>query len=162
METEATLKVADELDALELSLSLCPEELAELRALEPGRTPLEALQRSMRDSDASWAAVAGGEVGAMFGVGPLAGVSQDVGQVWFLTGEAFRRRPLPFARVARQVVGVMLEFYPVLFNAIDARYAAAVRWAEWLGFDVGAPQPFGPAGVLVVPARLRRDTWARW
>jgi hypothetical protein len=48
----------------------------------------------------------------------------------------------------------------VLENFIDARYEAAVRWAKWLGFDVGAPVPYGPAGMPFHPARLEARAWA--
>jgi len=136
-----------------------PEERAELTAA--ALEPLEAVLQSMRKSDASWAAIVAGEVGAMFGVGQLAGTSERVGQVWFLTATPFIKHPRAYMAVAREAVSSMLELYPVLFNIIDSRYAAAVRWAKWIGFDVGAAQPFGPAGVPFVPARLRRDTWVR-
>lgn len=159
MATEAVIRQAEEHDAFELVRVMRDEDAAECFA--GGVHPLEAVQHSMRTSDASWSVLVGGELVAMFGVGPLAGVSELVGQVWFLTGEGFSRHRRACVRAARPAIAVMLQFYPVLFNIIDARYAAAVRWAKWLGFDVGEPQPFGPAGVPFVPARLRRDAWAR-
>lgn len=160
MATEAQLLPATLEHAEALARAMRPEELAELEAA--GLEPLEAVEMSMRKSDASFAVLVDGQVGAMFGVGPLAGVSERVGQVWFLTGTDFPKHRRAYVRVARSAIAAMLELYPVLFNIIDARYAAAVRWAKWLGFDVGEPQPYGPAGVPFVPARLRRDSWARW
>jgi hypothetical protein len=142
-----------------LARTMRAEDVAECHA--GGLAPLAALVQSVDTSDVAYAALVDGQVGAMFGVGQLAGVDEPVGHVWFLTGASFARHPRPFVRIARWVVAHMLQLYPVLFNIIDFRYTAAVRWAKWLGFDVGEPMPFGPAGVPFVSARLRRDAWAR-
>ncbi len=154
MVTEATVVPATRELAELLAPLMRAEDVAELRA--GGLTPLEGLLQSIEGSDVAQAVMVGGQVGAMFGVGPLAGVNERVGQVWFLTGRLMSKHPAAFVRLARPAIASMLELYPVLFNVIDARYAAAVRWVKWLGFEVGEPQPFGPAGVLFVPARLRR------
>lgn len=159
MGTEVKVLPATPELAEQLAGTMRPEDVAEVRA--QGWEPLPALLQSMRGSDVSIAVVLGDQVGAMFGVGQLAGVSARVGQVWFLTGEVFARHPKAFVRVARQALAQLLELYPVLFNLIDTRYAAALRWARWLKFDIGAPLPFGPEGVLFAPAHLRRDAWAR-
>jgi hypothetical protein len=77
--------------------------------------------------------------------------------MWFITGQKFIERPRAFARPARAVMAQLLERYPILVNYIDARYEAAVRWAKWLGFRVGEPVPYGPAGMPFHPARLEAN-----
>lgn len=135
------------------------EDVAELAALN--QQPLPALVESLRASELALALVVGGQVAAMFGVGQLPGVSARVGQAWVLTGEAVTAHPKVFLKTSRLAVAQLLELYPVLFNLVDTRYTASLRWLQWLGFEIGAPLPFGPTGVLFAPAQLRKEAWAR-
>lgn len=158
MASEAQLVPADSAHAEALARAMRAEDAAECRA--GGLEPLEAVLTSLEGSDIALAAIVDGEVGAMFGVGPLAGVSDRVGHVWFLTAEPFAKNPRPYMRVARKAISVMLDLYPILFNIIDARYDAAVRWAKWLKFDVSkTTHPFGPDGLPFIAARLTREAW---
>lgn len=142
--------------ARELAASLRAEDREELRACgEPD--PYVVIARGVTACDVSFAAVLDGHVGAMFGVGPLDPSITEFGQIWFLTGDLFAKRPRAFVAVARKAMGLLLEKYPEVGNVIDARYAAAVRWAKWLGFEVGAPLAFGPEKRLFHPARFKRS-----
>lgn len=153
MKAEATIVPGKLLHCMRLGDSLRAEDRAELEAL--GRPdPHYALVECLQASDVVFAAVVEGEVAAMFGCSPVTEAPTGVGCVWFLTGSAFAAHPRAFVRIARSVMKQLLERYPVLVNFIDARYSAAVRWAKWLGFDVKAPVPYGPAGMLFHPARL--------
>ncbi|MFA5943193.1 MAG: hypothetical protein WC876_01865 [Candidatus Thermoplasmatota archaeon] len=136
---------------------LRPEDVAEAEAmLEDFSTPLHCLEASVAQSSCAWAALVDGQVDAMFGVVPFetAALEHPRGLIWFVTGQGFPRHALAFARVARPVIRALFESFGPLCNYIDARYLAAVRWAKWLGFVVGAPVPFGPKGLLFHPARL--------
>jgi hypothetical protein len=158
MRADAAIVEATYADAAALAASLRPEDAAELAAI--GETDMTlAINRCMDASTVSFAAVLDGQVGAMFGCGPVRsalGSPDGLGWVWFITGKTFAQKPRPFARPARAVMAQLLERFPILVNYIDARYEAAVRWAKWLGFDVGAPVPYGPAGMLFHPARLEK------
>lgn len=138
--------------ARELAGTLRPEDAAEVLAC--GYSPLEGLERSVRMSSRAWAIVAGGEVAALFGVFGYSG--EDAGCIWFLTGQVFLKNWRAVARVAPAVMRELLEGCGCLDNVIDARYSAAVRWARWLGFQVGTAVPYGPEGRLFHPAVITR------
>lgn len=145
MAVELSFESATELHAIALAPDLRPEDLAEVLAC--GRHgALDALVYSVQLSTACWAAVADGEVAAMFGLCPG-------DEVWFLTGHGFRRHRRAFIRAAPFVLAELLARSGRLGNWIDARYSAAVRWAKWLGFEVAPAVPYGPTGALFHPAR---------
>lgn len=137
--------------AEELARTLRPEDLAEVKA-SGFADARAALLFSIDSSKVSWAAIVDGKVGAMFGIGT--GPAGD--QIWFLTGEVFRQHARLFVRRAKEVMRRLLQHHASLANHIDARYPAAVRWAKWLGFEVGEAVPYGPAGQLFHPACIRR------
>jgi hypothetical protein len=141
---------ATEAHAHELAPSLRPADAAEVKA-SGGFEPLDALLASLGVSEVASTLLIDGKVAAIFGVAPAhfdvegEGV-RDVGVVWLLGGTALFEAPLSFLRRCRPVVREFLERYPLLMNAIDARYEKALRWAKWLGFQVMEPVPFGFEG----------------
>lgn len=137
--------------AAALAPTLRPEDLAEVQAcgFEDAR---HALVEAVEGSTVCWACLVDGEVAAMFGVGDGPGGEQ----LWFLTGQLFVTRARLFVSRAKEVMRRLLERHADMQNHIDARYLAAVRWAKWLGFEVGDPVPYGPAGQLFHPARIKR------
>lgn len=137
--------------ALELAKTLRPEDLAEVQACG-FLDAVQALNLAIAGSKVSWACLVDGRVAAMFGVGDGPGGEQ----VWFLTGRLFLEHARLFVSRAKEVMRRLLEHHAQLQNHIDARYPAAVRWAKWLGFEVGEPVPYGPHGQLFHPAHIRR------
>ena len=137
--------------AAALAPTLRPEDLAEVQACG-FKNALHALHVAVEGSKVSWACLVDGEVAAMFGVGDGPGGEQ----LWFLTGQGFVQHARLFVARAKGVMRRLLEHHATLEQHIDARYQAAVRWAKWLGFEVGEPVPYGPAGQLFHPARIRR------
>lgn len=137
-------------------------DVAELQAL--GLTPERALADALRTSEVAFALVLGGEVAALFGLGPR--VPAPFGEaacVWALSGAAVDRHRKAFLRASRAILEALLSHCALLWNWVDARYAGAVRWVRWLGFAVGPAQPFGPAGQLFHPISIRREAvaWVR-
>lgn len=149
--------------AAALALELRSGELAELEA-QGFESPLDALRAGLRMSDECCSALYRGRVVAMFGIGrdasgPTSTLGGDwVGSLWFLTGEGFPLAARHFMKPARALVALMLERHLVLATVIDARYDAALRWARWLGFEILAARPYGPAGLPFHPALLRRPS----
>lgn len=156
MKVDATIQDATLRHAMQLGDNLRPEDRAELEAI--GATdPHRALVNYLKGSGVAFAAVLNGEVGAMFGTAPVdsaLSAPEGLAAVWMLTGRKFAEKPRAFIRPARGMLQLLLERHHILVNYIDARYEAAVRWAKWLGFVVGSPVPYGPAGMPFHLARL--------
>ena|SRR3990167_8870523 len=133
--------------------------LADILELEAcGLTPLRALERSVKASEKAFTVLFDGVAVAMFGVRPI---EDDTvlgrvarGEVWFLTGEGFERRPLSALKLARRVIRQLLERYDVLLNFIDGRYTQALRFAAALGATFHSPVMIG--GQPFVPFTIRR------
>ncbi len=149
---------ATEEHARELAPDLRPEDVAELEALGLNE-PLEVLLHGVRDSDVAASALVDGAIAAMFGVKEIRGslvTGPSVGQLWFLTGHAFARAPLAVTKAARRCVSSLLATYPMLVNAIDARYTSALRFAQLLGAQLLEPRSLGPAASSFIPFRIER------
>lgn len=87
------------------------------------------------------------EVAAMWGLhGELLG---NTGRPYLMTGTVCERvSPLTFARIYKQEVHVMKEFFPELVNIVDASYYEAIRILKLSGFTVSKPFCYGPEGRL--------------
>jgi hypothetical protein len=104
----------------------------------------EALLFSLRASEVAGTVLVDGEPAAMFGAAPVVG-SEKTAIVWLLCSDLIERVPMQFCRACRTELGILHRRWPVLLNAIDARYARSLRWAEWLRGVLGPPVPFGAA-----------------
>lgn len=60
-----------------------------------------------------------------------------------------------FLRETRAWVQAWRGHYRVLTNRVDAAYPQAIRWLRWLGFEIGAPEPFGLGGALFCRIEMR-------
>ncbi len=110
------------------------------------REPLDAIVRSVALSSHVWAGWIDGEPAAVFGVGP-ASLASGVGVPWLLGAEILDRHPLALMEVSRDWLARVLTIYPHLENHVDARNRRALRWLDWLGFTIHAPEPHGPFGL---------------
>lgn len=157
MGNEVTFVRAEIEHADALAAVLRPEDLAELRA--GGHQDARALLlEALRVSDAAYAGIADREVAALFGAAP--GPLPEVGIAWCLTGRAFPRHAKAFAKHAPWALELLFGSRHAVVNAVDARYAAALRWVRWLGFTVGEPVPVPSSGLPFHPIYLGRDAWA--
>jgi hypothetical protein len=140
-----------------LAGSLRAEDLRE--CLAAGSRPFKALWRSWRGSPAyRKTAFVDGKIAAMWGCGG-AWLSEE-GLPWLLTSPAVETIPLKFLHECRSGVEEMLALYPVLRNYVHADYDRSIRFLRLVGFDVGAPEPYGPHKQLFRPVRLTRAQWA--
>lgn len=71
-----------------------------------------------------------------------------IGIPWLISTEAIEQHPRAFLRICRPLVADMLERHLTLTNYVDARNTAAIRWLQWLGFEMESPAPYGPGGML--------------
>lgn len=121
-------------DAEFLSKHLRDEDVREVWA-SSRRSPLQALRRASELSR-SWSLVAGGEVVAMFGVGPN---PQGQGVPWLLRQSDVKLSPRDIMTVSRAVLEWFLQDYTVLVNATNNRQSE--RWLTHLGFTLGEAFP---------------------
>lgn len=130
----------------QLAVTMRDADRAECRA--GGKTPLEALIRSIEVSLASYTMLIDGEVAAIFGVAPyrresmLGSLKEGIG--WALTSRVVDRHPLTFMRWSRPALAVLRKHCSCLVNTVDASYQGALDWLEVLGFAIGPPSPRGP------------------
>ena len=97
-----------------------------------------------------------GRVICMFGVGSD-GFLSDRGSPWLLGSDLVEAHWRLFVRLSRKYLAAILELYPNLANAVDARATTTVRWLEWLGFTVGDPTLPGRDGNMFRVFEMRRD-----
>lgn len=112
-----------------------------------GYTPIGACLAALGVSSYARTLLIDGEVAAMWGVAP-ANVLTGLGSAWLLTTDIIDRHRRLFVRLSRLEVKRLLQMYSTIFQFVDARYRAALRWAEAIGFTVGPPHPLRPGGPL--------------
>lgn len=142
----AEIRRADPADATALAADMREADRAEALAVT-GYAPLHAATRSIRVSwPHVWAGSVDGELLAVFGV-RSAGLLSDTGVPWLLSTNAVDRHWRPFLRFSRVLLANWSEAFPVLENWVDARHDVAIRWLDWLGFEIEAPRPYGVYGL---------------
>lgn len=158
MKTEAQLEQATVEHAYELAETMRPEDAAEALAWT-GEGPLQSVLHCLESSSAAWTVLVGGEVLCLCGVAPSRTPGRGI--AWMLSSEQILRHRRPFIRVSRRVVSMMLELYPVLVNAVDARYWLSIRWLQWMGFTVDKTTTIEVRGQCFHPIEARRDAWVQ-
>ena len=144
---------ATALDAFYLGYAMREEDRAEVKA-SGGYTPEAAALRSIQASTEAWAAEWDGEIVACWGVVELNPLTR-YGVVWALTGKLVEAHPKLFYKGSKEVVRDLRTRYSLLVNAVDARYARALRWVERLGFEVGESRSYGVEGRPFHPIALK-------
>lgn len=139
-----TIVLTDEVLAA-LEPKLRSGDFAECVAM--GLSPVQALRQSRDRSVEAYLVTINNEVVAFWGYG----VSSPLGECaypWLLTTPAVEKYKFRFSRGSMRVMEYILGMYPRAQVMVDAQYADAVGWLEWLGFDA-YPQaiPVGPEKV---------------
>ena len=142
-----TMLPATEDDARELAPLLRAEDQAEVLAL--GVEPVPALLNGVVTAREAWTWRDDGRIICMAGVSPLSLIGQT-GVPWLLGSPLVVQHRRAFMVETRRMVAHWLTLFPVLRNAVDARYDAAIRWLRWLGFTVGEPFPLAKGMFRIV------------
>lgn len=79
----------------------------------------------------------------------------DIGHPWLVGTPYLNRVPRSFLRETRRWVEEWKGHYRLLTNRVDADYESAIRWLAWLGFEIGAPEPFGLNGAMFRTIEMR-------
>lgn len=74
---------------------------------------------------------------------PLGGI----GVPWLVSTDHITSHARGFLKVCRPLVADMLTRHITLTNWVDDRNTAAIRWLQWLGFDMSEPMPAGVRGL---------------
>ena len=133
-------------DAEHLAPRLRQADIDEVEAAT-GSDPLEALLTSLRHSEEAFVWEVDGEVVCMFGVAG-ASLMSDRGSPWMLTSDVLVHHARVFLRGAREAIAYWKKDYSYLCNFVDARNTQAIRWLQWLGFDILPPRAFGPQDMM--------------
>ncbi len=95
------------------------------------------MRDSLKQSALAWTAFdMGGIPVATWGVAPFPQDSR-FGVPWLLGTDAIGNSYRDFLRLSRHFDEIMSRWFLALANMIDAEYAGALRWLEWLGFSRG-------------------------
>ncbi len=116
-----------------------------------------ALRYGLRRSSKAWTAVMDGEPVCMFGI-TLTSAITGSGTVWCLGSKAMDRKDVrrEFIRHSPHVLEEVQRRYPgTLFNCVDVRNNAAIRWLRWMGFTIMDPVAAGRHGELFHPFYIR-------
>ncbi|HEY0077404.1 MAG TPA: hypothetical protein VGB73_02080 [Pyrinomonadaceae bacterium] len=122
-------------DARELAPHLRAADLREISAAS-GEEPTSLLERGIAHSDPCYAVEdEEGAALALFGVVPDA-TREGTGIVWLLASDDLVAARYTFLKHCRQWVERLHERYAVLWNCVDARNEAHLRWLRWCGFTL--------------------------
>lgn len=150
-----TIRTPTPTDALTLAVLLreADDDECQRAGFEDGA---EAIMDSMERSDVCYVALNGEVPLAIWGL-VLGPCLSFIGCPWLLTSSEIEQHKLSFLKVSRRVISQFSERCPGgLFVQIDLDYCKALKWAEWLGFELLTPEPHPATGELFVPAIYRR------
>lgn len=122
-------------------------------------TPESCMHRGLDGSARAYAGIVDGEPVCMFGVTPVS-ILGGIGTPWMVGSRAMDKLKVQKALLkhSRPLMQIMREQFPTcLFNCVDQRNSAAIRWLTWLGFSFGPSVPVGPEGVLFIVFYWRPD-----
>ena len=109
--------------------------------------PLEALEQSVSASPEPYAGLYKEQVLCMFGVAELS-ILDNKGIPWMLSTDELKDHARPFLRGSKIYIDLMKVKYPFMFNYVDVRNRAAIRWLKWLQFRLLSAEPHGPDQML--------------
>lgn len=141
-----------------IALSARPADIDELWASSRS-TPLDAMLRGIERTVEPWVGLFDGEPVCMFGASPFS-IMGGMGSAWMIGSTALDRRGVQkeLLRLSRPVVDYMQDQFPgLLYNFVDARNTAAIRWLRWLGFQFADPIPYGVDGLPFLPFYRRKS-----
>ncbi len=150
--TEYQIVPATEEHAREMALVMRQADVDEVWAASHYE-PLEALLVSLRLSPDPRAGLADGRVVCIYGVGQATLLSAH-GVPWMLTAEELPDHARAFLRRNKLYLSEIRSKYRLLLNFVDARNTMAIRWLEWLGFDIAPAQPLGAENLPFHPFKM--------
>jgi hypothetical protein len=118
-------------------------------------SPRLAIRLSVLSATRAWAGFADEQLVCLFGVSPVS-LIEGRGAPWMIGTPLVERYATAFLRRNKRFLPEMQERFTVLENYVDERNALAIRWLQWLGFQMDEPLPHGPHGLPFRRFELRR------
>lgn len=115
-----------------LKMKLRNNDILELEVMS-GRTWQEALKFSVLLSKCTWVIIYKNKIEGIFGIGEW---DDNKGTPWFVATNKFDNFSYAVAKQSKQVLEMMFQIYPYLWNYIYANHFVAKRWLQWLGFTI--------------------------
>lgn len=84
------------------------------------------------------------EPGVIYGV---INAGETGGQIWMVGTDLIDQHRRGFLEKSLSEIADFQLRYDRLWNYIDARNSRALRWLQWLGFEISPAQPHGPLGL---------------
>lgn len=120
------------------------------------QTPKQAMLHGMKFSSESYVGFVNDEPICMWGIAQESLVG-NLGVPWMISTTSMDKYAVTFLRHCRDQVLEVLKSYAWLVNYVDARNIRAMRWLEWLGFEIDAePQPYGAFSMPFYKFRMWR------
>jgi len=63
--------------------------------------------------------------------------------VWCLASDDLEKIGRKFVKYSREFIDMMLQYYPMLFNYVDADNEKSIKWLQMCGADMKEPAPYG-------------------
>lgn len=137
----------------QFAADIAAEDEAEVLAVGHS-SALAAAEVSVLGSRDTYAWIVNERPICLFGIGASTFLATYEYSPWLLATPAIRRYPVFFARSSRKVVAVWRQRYGAMRNYVDARHVRAVRWVQWMGFQVSPAFPLGTSGALFHEFRM--------
>lgn len=136
------LRLANPEDAAWFATRLRPADAAELTAAS-GPDLRATLEKALDQSDGrAWVAMLGDEPIALFGLAPF-GLLSSTAAPWMVGTPTLLKQGRALMEIGRAYCEMAKSEFALLANFVDVRNEASVRWLKRLGFEMGAPVPFG-------------------
>ena len=115
-------------------------------------TPQQCMETGLRLSVSPMTGLVDDEPVCMFGATPYS-ILAGQGVAWMVGTTDLDRISVQKALLRHSRAGLdhLQRQFPLLFNSVDARNHAAIRWLTWLGFTFCDPVPVGPDRIPFIP-----------
>lgn len=127
--------------AIEMAGKLRRADVEELKAVGK-HNATKALIDSLDISVSAWTGIYDGKPAFIFGVADCPN-HEKVGIPWMMGTPALDKCAKEFIKINPKYINYMRKRYNILINFVDVRNKRAIRWLEWLGFEMSDPKPYG-------------------
>jgi len=114
--------------------NMYPADIEEVKAC--GWSPYEAVTLSVQKSEQVWVASAPEGAVCIWGVERTTLIGGALG--WLLTSNLIDKYSRPFLRQAKSCIVDLHKQYGYIDNYVDSRHTRALRFLEWLGFEIAS------------------------
>lgn len=141
-------------DIAQVARKIRKEDLREIISAH-GVSALEALKQSAARSQYVFTAMRGNVPVCIFGLAPESFLGGRA-LLWLLGATDIATCKTAYYKTCKKWVALFLKKYPVLYNAVDYRYLAAIKWLRKLGAEFTGRRIKGVDGTDFLIFTIRR------